>query len=82
MKNCLMCGESFSGKRKDSLYCSNSCKAKYFELKKKNQLSKNDLQGLTLQPLNNQNKSDALADSVNFDRITEYHKVKTVDTFC
>lgn len=48
MKNCLMCGEPFSGKRSDSLYCSNSCKAKYFDLKKKDQLPKNGLSGLTL----------------------------------
>ena len=37
MKQCLMCGESFSGKRSDSLYCSSSCKARYFELNKKKQ---------------------------------------------
>ena len=34
MKNCLLCGQPFSGKRKDALYCSGTCKAKYSELKR------------------------------------------------
>jgi hypothetical protein len=34
MKNCLMCGEPLQGKRADSKYCSNSCKAKHWELRK------------------------------------------------
>ena len=79
MKNCLMCSEPFSGKRSDSLYCSNSCKAKYFEQKKKGELPKNGLNGLTINPLNHQNKSDSSFDSFQFDGSIEKKKVKSVD---
>jgi len=48
MKNCLLCGQPFSGKRKDALYCSGTCKAKYSELKRNKGLS-----GLQLQPEQN-----------------------------
>jgi DNA replication protein DnaC len=31
MKNCLMCGELLEGKREDSKFCSDSCKAKHWK---------------------------------------------------
>lgn len=33
MKTCLMCKDPFTGKREDSKFCSNSCKAKHWEMK-------------------------------------------------
>lgn len=39
MKKCLMCNTNFNGKRNDTLFCSNSCKAKHWRLKKEGQLN-------------------------------------------
>jgi hypothetical protein len=39
MKKCLMCETPFNGKRNDTLFCSNSCKAKHWRLKKEGQLN-------------------------------------------
>src|ERR1035437_3478020 len=55
MKNCLLCGEPFSGKRKDAVYCSGTCKAKYAELKKRGELNGLQLQGTEIE--NNLEKS-------------------------
>ncbi|MGQ0828785.1 MAG: hypothetical protein ACT4ON_10360 [Bacteroidota bacterium] len=49
MKTCLMCKEPFSGKRTDSIFCSSSCKAKHWELKKQGKL--NGLEGIKLIPV-------------------------------
>jgi hypothetical protein len=40
MKKCLMCNTDFNGKRNDTLFCSNSCKAKHWRLKKEGQLNR------------------------------------------
>lgn len=58
MKNCLMCGESFSGKRKDSVFCSNSCKAKHWEQKKNGKV--NPLEGIKVESSFNKQKEKIL----------------------
>ena len=51
MKPCKQCGQPIgSDRRKDSLFCSNSCKAKYHELKTENQNYKGYLGSLKMQP--------------------------------
>ena len=74
-----MCGEPFSGKRSDSLYCSNSCKAKYFELRKKGQLPKNSLNGLSYKQSLKSNNSEFSFETQNPDNSKENNKVKSID---
>jgi len=74
MKNCLLCGEAISkDKRKDSRFCTDSCRAKYCLLKKKGELN-----GLTIKkdeliynPENNEEKNKEVP--------TEKPIYKTVD---
>jgi hypothetical protein len=79
MKNCKMCGESFTGKRSDSVYCSNSCKAKYFELKNKGELPKNSLSGIHANTqIQNPPQENEYSDTKS-KHTTEFKKVKSVD---
>lgn len=58
MKNCLMCKEPFTGKREDSKFCSNSCKAKHWELKKND--DNGDSKGFGVTPENSKSESKPL----------------------
>lgn len=54
MKTCLMCGTPLHGKREDSKFCSDACKAKHWKINKNG--DKNELKGIDplreVQPIN------------------------------
>lgn len=79
-KNCQLCGEPFMGKRSDAKYCSNSCKSKYFELKSKTEIKKNDtLSGVSLSD-NRLHLDNNLVDKLYNTQISEYQtKLRNVD---